>query len=222
MSILTKMKDIVDKRSVLVAGEASTGKTHAIIEDILLATTKDATGKPKNGNHDNQAPLWISFTNLNGLERCPEWDIARPTSWDEFEKEILNPLVKRKFTHDIVVIDGLHILASWRVHKAAADRKKTITMQIDFKVMSNAIMNMIIQLKQRVNRLYVTIDIIPDAEDNPTLAINKGLYNKLISQFSEKWIAHAKFEGSKVVYGLNKSGSLISHFKPRTHTNKGH
>ncbi len=199
MSIIQKANEITGT-STIVMGRHAEGKSTAVIDEIM-------------GDAGN--PLWVSFTNMGAFTpyaRQLDWDTAQPTSWQEFQTDLYGALVSGEIDankYDTIVIDGLNIAATLMLGV-----KGTITQQ-DYRQMGLTMQGIVARLRSMFDNIYVIIDIVDSAEGEEQLAINRDLFNQLVSLFGRKWYAYAEptKEGS-INYIVQANPTLAVRFKP--------
>ena len=215
MSILQKVSALKSTNSTLVLGEPAHGKSYRIIGDLK-----------------GKKVLWVSFANLNGLEldHCKDWDIAQPVTWEEMKSEVVQPiLASEKQIYDAIVIDGLNVCAGMCLSHISLKNAEEMNAQIDdaitikqnyWLVMGRAIQNMITLLRTKTPNLYVTVDVLPDAEGVKQVDLNRDLFGRIVGQFGRKWLVYARpiKEGKKVSgeigYHIEKNGAKAIRLQP--------
>ena len=222
MSILKKVKELKSANSTLVLGEPAHGKSYTIIHDLV-----------------GKKVLWIGFANLNGLEaeHCKDWDVAQPVSWEEMKTEVVQKILNGDLKgHDAIVIDGLNVCAGMCLSYISLKNAEEMNAQIDdaitikqnyWLVMGRAIQNMITLLRTKTPNLYVTVDVLPDAEGLKQVDLNRDLFGRVVGQFGRKWLAYAKREKKgkettgHIVYGLETNGARAIRIQPMFYDGKG-
>jgi len=141
-------------------------------------------------------PVWISVNNLNGLvgnEATEEWRIAQPATWDEYVSILLEissgEVISSSGNGGAVVVDGLNLLSS-----LALPPKPT---QADWGDMGAKVRDSLLGLRSRFEHLYVILDVLDNDEGKKQLAINRDLYNKIVSLFDRKWYCYTVPEEAK-------------------------
>ncbi len=196
--------------ATFIFGEPASGKTQ-LARDTL-------TEKSNN-------PLWVSFTNLNGIgeDGTEDWDVAEPSTWEDFYRHIYMPLSQGTLENDGIVIDGLHVLSQLALHNVAANRtKETISPQVsqnDWGVMGRLVSSTLVGIRSRVGNLIVIADVLPTEEGDDKVALNRDLFNRVIGQFSNKWYTYTqpiKTDGkvTGLDYLVEKTGAYAIRLRP--------
>lgn len=184
--------------STLVMGRHAEGKTTQVVKAIL---------------EDEGSPLWVSFTNITPLvENRLEWDVALPSTWQEFETEIYAALVTGEIDpgqYDTIVLDGLNVAATMLLGS-----KPQIT-QADYRNMGLKMQGIVAKLRGMFPNIYIVIDIVDNAEGDEQLAINRDLFNQLASLFGRKWFTYATpAKGGGIEYSVQDNPTLAVRFRP--------
>lgn len=222
MSILRQVKDLERASSTLVLGEPAHGKSHTVIRD--LAEYKD------------KRVLWISFANLNGLlaSHCKDWDVAQPTTWEEMKSQILSPIISGEWKYEAIVIDGLNVCAGMCLSYISLKNSEELNAQIDdpitikqnyWLVMGRTMQNMITLLRTKTPSLYVTVDVLPDADGVKQVDLNRDLFGRIVGQFEHKWLAYAlpkkKDKKEYISYHIETNGARAIRLRPVFYDGKG-
>lgn len=137
-------------RSVLVFGSPSSGKSTWVKEDILRGGLN---------------PLWISFSNTAALvgEEVATWDVGSPTTWNQFNNEVVLPMQRRALAgYTAVVLDGLDILLQHALAAIVSEGKTPE--RSEWTVASKMVWRSLLQLRDAAGSLYATMDVVVDPQ----------------------------------------------------------
>ena len=211
MSIIRLAKEVSKERGMLILGQPSSGKTRLAIKKV-----------------GEQKPLWISFTNMNGLDVkvAEDWDVAQPSSWDEFNNQIVTPMSQGKFNdYDVVVIDGLHILSQLCLHYVASKRSGEseipVVIQGDYLNMGKLVQGALVKLRGSAGQIVVICDVVPDEAGNDQVALNRDLFNRIVGLFADKLFTYTTPEQIKhkntgvILYEVETTGASAIRLMPK-------
>ncbi len=153
-------------------------------------------------------PAWISLNNLGaiqGVKETQEWQVAQPTTWQEFHKAVLSVCEQGLHT---VVVDGLSNLVGLALPAAPT--------QADWGIMGAKIRDELLLLRGSCTLVVVIVDVLPNDDNTKGIAVNRDLYNKIVSLFSEKWYCYTAPDEKTgaVLYEVQRNGAMALHLRP--------
>lgn len=212
MGILKKAKELSSNSNVMVFGKPSSGKSTAVVQALA-----------------GKNVLWVAFANTNGLEakHAAEWDVARPVTWKEAKDDLVAGVITGRYEgYNAVVIDGLHIPADMCLNHISLENSSSVEPSIDeplviqqnyWLIMGRSIQNMLALLNSKIGSVYVTVDVLPNAEGVYQIDLNRDLFGRIISQFGSKWYTYARpTDKGEIDYRVEKNSARAIRMQPAT------
>lgn len=202
MSIIRKASEMAVGMSTLVFGDFSSGKSTAALEAIKAAG-------------DNG--LWVCFDNVSAVipQTC---SVAVPSSWSEFEKDVIIPIRTGELKFDWVVLDGLNVALGLILNSPNP------TQQV-WAEAGTRLKDAIIVLRAKT-QLAATVAIVDKEfkDDNdkavtkPAFDLNPDSQKKILPLFISRWFCYtsAKRDEKKQIigvdYNIQKNGAMALRF----------
>lgn len=158
------------------------------------------------------------MNNAGALSDNPDaenWAVAQLDSWGDV-LQIVHGIVAGDIKGEAVVIDGLSVLAA-----LALPEQPT---QSDWGVMGSKVRDVLVTLRNNFKYVFVIVDVLKNDEQLPQIALNRDLYNKVISIFAEKWYCYTvpeeinKKKTGKVAYLVQFNGAMALRLKSSINT----
>jgi hypothetical protein len=194
-SIIQRASGVAPNTATLIFGEYASGKSTAALEAI---------DKTKEG-------LWVCFDNVSAA--IPKNVLmATPSTWAEFEQQVLVPIRTGEASYKWVVLDGLNVALGLILNAANPTQQQ-------WAEAGTRLRDVMVLLRSRTV-LVATLAAVEKeigAELKLALSLNPDSLNKLLPLFAQRWFCYTapKRAEGKIVgvdYLIQKNGVMALRF----------
>lgn len=192
--IIQRAAMVAPNKATLIFGDYASGKSTAASQAVA-----DAEG------------LWVCFDNVSDAIPKKSLVIA-PSTWAEFDQQVLIPVRTGESKYPWVVLDGLNVALGLILNAANPTQQQWAE--------AGTRMREAVLLLRAKSTLVATIAVVEkETADGykPTLALNPDGVNKLMPLFSQRWFCYTepKRAEGKIVgvnYQVQKNGAMALRF----------
>ena len=125
--------------------------------------------------------------------------------WSVFD-EAIKEIVSGDITYDVIIIDTLDEIVQLYLQFIRNTSKPVGSLtQQDYLIAAENITRDIKRLLARTKKLYCTVNIVRKKDGALSIAVNRDLYNKVLSVFTNRWVCKTKVsKGVVVSYDVSK------------------
>lgn len=171
-------------QSTLVFGENVSGRTTAVINDII----------DKGLN-----PLWVALSHVTTLSNHPvakNWDVAVVMTQKQWLDDVFAPARSGELNYSALVIDGIDMLMSLYLPPNPTQK--------DWGSASRDLSDSVLRIMDKFQHVYIITSLVDDAEGDIKFGINRFLRLRLFSLAGNKWFCYTTpLKKDGVVVGVN-------------------
>ena len=203
MSKFKKLSDVKSCETYVIAGQQGRGKTYTIMQEL-----KDLS--------DESNVLWLSTGNNRGLDSLGiDIFYSSVLSWPVFD-EAIKEIVSNNLIYDVIIIDTLDEIVQLYLQFIRNTSKPVGSLtQQDYLIAAENITRDVKRLLERTKKLYCTVNIVRKKDGALSIAVNRDLYNKVLSVFTNRWVCKTKVIKGVVNYDILKELHNFSEYSPR-------
>ena len=203
MSKFKKFSDVKSCETYVIAGQQGRGKTYTIMQEL-----KDLS--------DESNVLWLSTGNNRGLDSLGiDIFYSSVLDWSVFD-EAVKEIVSGDITYDVIIIDTLDEIVQLYLQFIRNTSKPVGSLtQQDYLIAAENITRDVKRLLVRTKKLYCTVNIVRKKDGALSIAVNRDLYNKVLSVFTNRWVCKTKVSKGVVSYDVVKELHSFSEYSPR-------
>lgn len=189
----------------LFFGISGSGRTHAALAAIHP--------KHKRVLYVGMARNALIDQKHNPLGKDVKVTVVTPTTWAEFEKQILAPARKGELNFDAIVVDDYHTIIEYLSNPSGQNSQQ------EWGIITARLVSAITLLGSVVNnieggQLNVTLAVVDDPDDGTRkIALNPASYSRLLDKFNYKIYTHAsKGKDTDLQFGMQTETVLALRF----------
>ena len=203
MGNFKKLSDVESCETFIIAGQQGKGKTHCILQELKSLS-------------DESNVLWLSTGNNRGLGTL-DIDVLYGgiLVWTDFD-EAIKEIVSGKVMYDVIVVDTLDEIVQLYLQFVRNTSKPIGNLtQSDYLIVAENITRDVKRLLERTKKLYCTVNVVRKKDGALSVAVNRDLYNKVLSIFTNRWVCVSKVSKGVVSYDIVKELHRFSEYSPR-------